>query len=158
MSTSSVPSIDSSRLDEQLDEEFDYTNGDVIVNTLLTIIDYHIQRETNDMIVLFNNQCYDFMDFDTHMKEEYRKGRRLEDSGYTTCLLDSQAGEEYPLQLAVNNLFHRTLSISKLQEILMRQMCGLTWNKSRIYVPTGNEDQTIIVDELVKHAGLKRNE
>ena len=107
------------------------------------------------MMVLFNNQCYDVMDLDTHMKEEYRKSRRLEDSGYTTCLLDSQTGEEYPLQFAVNNLFHRTLSISKLQEILMREIYALTLDESIIYVPTNNGDQIITVDEFVKHAWLK---
>ena len=88
MSFAAALPIDTSHLDDQLDERFDYTKGKAVVDTLITIITCLIQQETSNMLVLFNDQCYGLLDFYRHKKEEYRKSRRREDSGMTNCLLD----------------------------------------------------------------------
>ena len=158
MSFAAVPSINTSRLDEQLDERFDYSNGDAISDTLVTIITCPIQQETSNMMVLFNDQCYNLIDFDRYKEEEYRKSRGHEESGIPTRLLDPRTGEEHPFQNAVSNLYCRTLSISNLQKMLVCQISGLMFAESSLYVLDGNGDQVITVDKFVTHAKDKRDE
>ena len=112
MSTSSAPSIDISRLDEQIDEGVDYTNGDAVIDTLLTLITCLIQQETTKRMAIFNDQYYDLKDFETHRKEEHRNSRRLKASNYATRLLDPRTGEVHQNAFVVHSLFHYTIFIS----------------------------------------------
>ena len=93
MSSSSAPLIDTSRLDERIDEGVDYANGDAVLDTLLTLISRPIQQDTTKRMVIFNDQCYDLSNFEAYRKGEHRRSCRLEASNYATRLLDPRTGE-----------------------------------------------------------------
>ena len=81
MSSSAPPIINTTRLYERLDPAFDYTNHDVIVETLLDVIKCPIALEISDMMIVFNDQCYDVILFDGYKADEYVKSKRRTDSG-----------------------------------------------------------------------------
>ena len=66
------------------------------------------------MPIIFNDQYYGTLDFNTHKREEYRKTRRLVDSGSDSRLLDPRTGENNPFNIAIKTLYHRTVSILHL--------------------------------------------
>ena len=80
--------MNTSRLYERLDPAFDYTNHDVIVETLLDVITCPISIDISDMMIVFNDQCYDVILFDGYKKDEYEKSQRLTSSGYPSRFKD----------------------------------------------------------------------
>ena len=66
MSGSSAQNIDTSRLDVRIDEDYDFTNGDAVLETVLDVITCPIQREIRENMIIFNDQCYDRSDFESY--------------------------------------------------------------------------------------------
>ena len=62
-------------LNDRVDATIDYTIGDAIIDQLATLITCPIKLEDTPMMIIFNDQCYDYLDFDRHQQNEYRISR-----------------------------------------------------------------------------------
>ena len=109
MSSRPSTSINPSTLEQSVDPLLDYTEDDEVVGTLVGIIPCPIMIVTSIMII-FNDQCYNMIDFDCHKQSEYQRNRGREDSGYSSCLKDPRIGEAFNFDGGIDNYFHDVLS------------------------------------------------
>ena len=90
----SPPLVNTLRLDSRVKLSYNYTNGDAVIDTLITIIVCPIQQE----IFILNEQCYDLVNFNWFISTERARNKQRVESGYDSqlCRLkDPQTSEEF---------------------------------------------------------------
>ena len=71
--SASPSSVDISRLNTRVHSEYDYTNHDAVIDTLITIITCPIVQEVSSEMPIFNEQCYDVISFKHYVDNEKKE-------------------------------------------------------------------------------------
>ena len=148
-SLSTPPIMNTSWLNERIHPAYDYTNHDVIVESLLDIVKCPIAIEVSDLMILFNDQCYDVLQFDQYKADEYTRNQIRTSSGYPSRFKDPRTGEDFNFRIAINTLLHSELPILGFEEMLLRRVQSLSRDEARVYLPPDKD--VIHVGEFVTH-------
>ena len=86
-----------SRLDHRLNKNYDFKHSYVVVLTLIDIVTCPIKLEHTYFMIMCNDQCYDFDNFDLYKTSEHKLIKRRIDSGYdrNTKFKVSRTGEDF---------------------------------------------------------------
>ena len=90
----------------------DFTYSDVVILTLIDIVNFPIKFEHTYCMVIFNNQYYDFQDFVLYRPLEYVPIEKRKDSNYLTQVQfkDLRTGEDFEFRYTPDDLWVRQMT------------------------------------------------
>ena len=78
----------SNRLDHRILAEYEFILRDEVITQLLSFIECHIMKECTDIMIIFNNQCYDKPSWKKYLATQDEYNLKRQNSGYGPLLYD----------------------------------------------------------------------
>ena len=148
-----IMSNQSSRLDNPILAEYEFTLRDEVVSKLLDFVECPILKEESQCMVIFNKQCYDYEKWVMWLDVQDEVNAKKSKSGYgpSLCdqLIDPMSGKNVGYRNSMrHDFFHGDIPRQKLADILIQRIPLLYLEETDEFLPPGDP---LGVDEVVQY-------